>query len=122
MKIINITNVLASLCAIGLLSASTAQAGPGQQQVYRPVKTYEAASTLAPKTKIAVTCPSCGAVSVSGVNKEKSHLKSFECSVCNHSFEIVPTGSGKASVGNLVCKDTKTGKKMSLMMCAEMHK
>lgn len=122
MRNISITNILAAICALGLFSAGTAQAGPGQQQVYRPVKTYEAASALAPKTKIAITCPSCGAVSVSAVNKEKSHLKSFDCSVCKHSFELVPSGSGKASVGNLVCKDTKTGRKMSLKLCAEMHK
>ena len=122
MKLIKISQLLAVLCAVSFTTATTAHAGPGPQQVYRPVKSYEAAAELAPKTKVAVSCPSCGAVSVSTVGKDKSHLKSFSCTVCQHNFEIVPTGSGKASVGTLVCKDTKTGRKMALKMCAEMHR
>jgi len=121
MKSTTISKHLATLCAVSFIGAAVAHAGPGPQQVYRPVKSYEAASALAPKTRIAVTCPSCGAVSVSTVGKDKSHLKSFTCTACNHSFEVVPTGSGKASVGALICKDPKTGKKMPLKMCAEMH-
>ena len=110
----------AVLAALAIASASL-YAGPGPLQVYAPVKTHAEAEALKPKTKIAVTCPSCGAVSTSVVGKEKSHLHSFTCTMCKHSFEIVPVAGGKATSARLVCKDTATGKKMPLQMCAEMH-
>ncbi len=120
----NTLRILTAVGAIALgLFTTNAQAGPDPSaRTYAPIKTYQEAEALKPGTKIAVTCPSCGAVTVSKVDKEKSHLKSVTCGMCKHSFEIEPVGSGKASVGKLVCKDPQTGKKMALAMCAEMHK
>jgi predicted RNA-binding Zn-ribbon protein involved in translation (DUF1610 family) len=111
----------AALAALVFATASL-QAGPGPQQVYTPVKTYAAAEALKPDTKIAVTCPACGAMSVSSVDKSKSHMHSLTCTVCKHSFELEPVAGGKATAGKLVCKDTSTGKKMPLQMCAQMHR
>ena len=48
-------------------------------------------------------------------------MKSFACGMCKHTYEIVATGSGKASAGRLICKDPKSGKKMPLQMCAMHH-
>jgi len=110
----------AVLAALAIASASL-YAGPGPQQVFAPVKTHAEAEALKPQTKIAVTCPSCGAVSVSTVDKAKSQVHSFTCTMCKHTFEIEPVAGGKATAGPLFCKDTVTGKKMPLQMCAEMH-
>lgn len=106
---------LALLCGV-------AHAGPGPQQTFAPVKNRAEAESLKPKTKIAITCPSCGAVTLSAVDKGKAHLHSFDCAVCKHRFEMEPVGSGKASAGRLVCRDSVTGKKMPLRICAEMHR
>jgi predicted RNA-binding Zn-ribbon protein involved in translation (DUF1610 family) len=112
-----------SAIAIALaLLCGAAQAGPGPQQTFAPVKSRAEAESLKPKTKIAITCPSCGAVTVSSVDKGKAHLHSFDCPVCKHSFEMDPVGSGKASAGRLVCRDSVTGKEMPLRICAEMHR
>lgn len=111
----------AALAALVFATASL-QAGPGPQQIYVPVKSHAEAEALKPDTKIAVTCPSCGAVSVSTVGKDKSHMHSFTCQLCKHSFELEPVAGGKATAGKLLCKDTVTGKKMPLQMCAQMHK
>jgi transposase-like protein len=109
--------------ALGALvfATSSLQAGPGPQQIYVPVKTAAEAEALKADTKIAITCPSCNAVTVSTVDKNKSHMHGFSCPVCKHTFELEPVGSGKASAGRLACKDTATGKKMSLQLCAQMH-
>lgn len=115
------SKLVAALFAIGLLCAESAQAGPGPQQIYTPIKSSQEADALPAKTKITVTCPSCGAITASTVDKEKSHMKSFACGMCKHTYEIVATGSGKASAGRLVCKDPKSGKTMPLQMCAMHH-
>jgi predicted RNA-binding Zn-ribbon protein involved in translation (DUF1610 family) len=117
-------HILKSTAALLLamaIAAGSLYAGPGALQVYAPVKTHAEAEALKPNTKIAVTCPACGAVSTSVVDKSKSHLHSFTCTMCKHSFEIEPVAGGKATSARLVCKDTATGKKMPLQMCAEMH-
>jgi transposase-like protein len=120
MKTHRFTKVTIAAVAAFVIASANVLAGPGPQ-IYLPVKSHAAAEALKPNTKIAVTCPSCGAVSVSNVGKEKTHLHSFNCSACKHSFEIESVAGGKASAGKLVCKDTTTGKKMPLQMCAEMH-
>ena len=117
----NLIKTIGAAFAVLLIASGTTQAGPGPQ-VFVPVKSRAEAESLPAKTKIAVTCPSCGAVSVSAVDKEKSHLHSFHCPSCKHSFDVESVGSGKASAGKLVCKDAATGKKMALQMCAEMHR
>ena len=109
----------AALAAL-ILGTASLQAGPGPL-TFVPVKSHAEAEGLKPATKIAVTCPSCGAVSVSVVDKSKSHMHGFSCPVCKHTFAIEPVGSGKATAGKLTCKDTVSGKKMSLQMCAQMH-
>ena len=109
-----------ALAALAFATTSVL-AGPGPHQVYTPLKSYAEAAALKPDTKIAVTCPSCGAVSLGSVDKSKSHLHSFTCTVCKHSFDLETAAAGRTNVGKLVCKDTVTGKKMSLQMCAQMH-
>lgn len=111
----------AALAAFAFATASL-QAGPGPHQVYVPLKSAAEAQALKPGTQIAVTCPACKAVSVAAVDKGKSHVHSFTCTVCKHSFDLEPVAGGKVSVGKLVCRDTATGKKMPLQMCAQMHK
>ncbi len=116
------TKILTAMTAIviGLLTTN-AQAGPGPHITYAPVKTAQEAEALKPKTRIAITCPMCGAVTTSVVDKEKSHMHGVACGACKATFEVIPVGSGKTTVTKLTCKDTKTGKKMPLQMCAEMH-
>jgi len=74
----NLIKTIGAAFAALLIASGTTQAGPGPQ-VFVPVKSRAEAESLPAKTKIAVTCPSCGAVSVSAVDKEKSHLHSFHC-------------------------------------------
>ena len=113
------TLIAASIIALGL-SVTSAQAGGGPHQTYTPVKTTQEAEALKPGTKIATVCPSCGAVNVTTVDKEKTHMHSMTCGACKETFEVMPVGSGKTTVAKLLCRDPKTGKKMALSMCA-MH-
>ena len=118
----NTVKILTAMSAIALgLYTTTAQAGPSAQQTYALVKSAQEADALKVGTKIAVTCPSCGAVTVSKVDKTKSHMHEMKCGACQHTFEVVPVAAGKASITKLICRDPKTGKKMALNMCAEMH-
>ena len=81
---------MVGLAVVAMLSFATVpvQAGPGPQQVYTPVKTRAEAEALPSNTKIAVTCPSCDAVSVSTVDKEKSHQKCDRNSKALHDASI----------------------------------
>ena len=110
--------LLTLACALAL-GAVSVQAGPGPQTSYFPLKSAAEYDALKPGAKIAVTCPSCGAVTTSIIGKQKSHA--FDCNVCKHSFDFTPTGAGKTSSGKLICKDPKTGKTMPLHVCAAMH-
>ena len=115
-------SILTAMSAIALgLCTTTAQAGPSAQQTYALVKSAQEADALKVGTKIAVTCPSCGAVTVATVDKAKTHMHSMACGACKTTFEVLPVAAGKTSITKLVCKDPKTGKKMALSMCAEMH-
>lgn len=115
--------ILTAISALALgLSTTTAQAGgPTAHQTYTRVKSAQDAAALKVGTKIAVTCPSCGAVTTSTVDKAKSHMHGVTCGACQTTFEVLPIAAGKASVTKLLCKDGKTGKKMPLNVCAEMH-
>ena len=116
---VNFTKLGAAMAAL-IIAASPAFAGPGPQ-VFVPVKTAAQAEALPANTKIALTCPSCGAVSVTSVDKNKSYMHSFNCPSCKHTFALESVGSGKAQSGKLTCKDTASGKTMPLHMCAMMH-
>lgn len=109
-----------SALALGLIT-TTAQAGGGPHQTYAPIKSAQEAEALKPGTKLAVTCPSCGAVTTSTVDKAKTHMHSMTCGSCQTTFEVMSVAGGKGSAPKLLCKDGKTGKKMPLSMCAEMH-
>jgi predicted RNA-binding Zn-ribbon protein involved in translation (DUF1610 family) len=115
-----LTKILGAALAALIMASASSQAGPGPQ-VFVPVKTAAQAEALPAKTQIAVTCPSCGAVSISTVDKAKTHMHAFNCTSCKHTYSLEAVGSGKASAGKLVCRDTATGKTMPLHMCAKMH-
>jgi predicted RNA-binding Zn-ribbon protein involved in translation (DUF1610 family) len=118
-RILLVCSVAASF--LGFLPQNT-QAGtnPWNYGIFMPVKTQSELNALKPNTKIAITCPDCGMVVVTKVNKDKSNLRHFECSVCKHSFELTPVAGGKAHLAQLLCKDSK-GHTMPLHLCAEMH-
>ena len=118
----NTVKILTAIGAIALgLYTTNAQAGPTAHQTYTLVKSAQDADALKVGTKIAVTCPSCGAVTVTKVDKAKSHMHGMACGACKHTYEVLPIAGGKTSLTKLICKDPKTGKKMALSMCAEMH-
>ena len=96
-------------------------AGPGPQQVFRPVNKQEL-SVLRPGTQVAHECPHCGTIAVSKVGKDEAHAEGFTCPVCKMKITYRVSGSGKAPSTRLIdCVDVKTGKKMTARVCA-LHK
>ena len=96
-------------------------AGPGPQQVFRPVNKQEL-SVLRPGTQVAHECPHCGTIAVSKVGKDQAHAEGFTCPVCKMKITYRVSGSGKAPSTRLIdCVDVKTGKKMTARVCA-LHK
>jgi rubredoxin len=113
--------VIVLAIAFAGFAPKSAQAGPDRSiQVFHPVKTQEEVQAIKPGTKVAVTCPDCKAVIVKKVNKDKSNLTHFDCPVCKHSFELVPSPTAKTQIPKLLCRDSK-GHVMPLNLCAEMH-
>lgn len=108
----------AAIAALALASTSV-YAGPGPQQIFRPVESQKALTTLKPGAQVAHECPHCGAITVSKVGKDQSHATGFTCPVCKMQFTYRDTGGGKGpKLGMLDCVDTKTGKKMTARVCA----
>ena len=96
-------------------------AGPGPQQVFRPVNKQEL-SVLRPGTQVAHECPHCGTIAVSKVGKDQAHAEGHTCPVCKMKVTYRDTGGGKGPRLRLIdCVDVKTGKKMTARVCA-LHK
>ncbi len=97
----------------------TAFAGPGQQQIFRPLNSKQEVSALRPGTHVAHECPHCGTIAISKVGDDKSHAESHTCPECKMKITYRESGSGKAPAARLVsCVDEKTGKEMSARVCA----
>ena len=110
------------LCAAVAALNVAALAGPGPQDVYRPIRSKQELSALKPGTRIAHECPHCGTITVTKAQKDKSHAEGFTCPVCKMELTYRDTGGGKGGRQTLIdCIDTKTGKKMSARVCA-MHR
>src|SRR3954463_6081098 len=89
---------------------TSAVAGPGPQQVFRPLNSRQELSVLKPGTQIAHECPHCGAITISKVGKDQSHAEGFTCPVCKMQITYRDAGGGKGPRLALVdCVDTKTG-------------
>ena len=96
-----------------------ALAGPGPQQVFRPLGSKHELSVLTPGTQVAHECPHCGAITISKADKEHSQAEGFTCPVCKMKITYREAGGGKAPPTRLIdCVDVKTGKKMSARVCA----
>ena len=94
-------------------------AGPGPQQVFRPLNSRQELSVLRPGTQVAHECPHCGAITVSKVGKDQAHAESHTCPVCKMKITYRDSAGGKAPQTRLIdCVDVKTGKKMSARVCA----
>ena len=99
----------------------SAVAGPGPQDIYRPLRSKQELSALKAGTRIAHECPHCGSITVSKAQKDGSHAQGFTCPVCKMEYTYRDTGGGKGSKLALIdCVETKSGKKMSARVCA-MH-
>lgn len=106
----------AAIAALALASSSL-YAGPGPEQVYRPVKDREALSALKPGTYVAHECPKCGTIGVTKASKDKSQAEGFTCPTCKMHYTFRDAGGGKAKAGYIACVDDK-GKQMSAKVCA----
>jgi len=94
-------------------------AGPGPQQVYKPLNSKAEVSALKPGSMVAHECPHCGAITTSKVGDDKSHAASYTCPVCKMTITYKDAGGGKGpKVGTIACVDTRTGKEMSARVCA----
>ena len=100
------------------MTATSAFAGPGPQQVFTPVKDRQALSVLKPGSYVAHECPHCGAIHTMKVTKDGSQAAGFTCPVCKMKFEYRDAGGGKAKYGKISCVDVKTGKEMPARVCA----
>ena len=87
---------VAAVFAVGL--ASEAQAGPGPQQIFAPVKTMKQAQGLAPGSRIAISCGNCSGVTTYVVDKERSYMQGFTCPSCKRVYRVMPGGSGRAAL------------------------
>jgi predicted RNA-binding Zn-ribbon protein involved in translation (DUF1610 family) len=113
----HIPQLLAIILAASALISSPAYAGPGPQQIFRPVKDLKALSVLTPGFHVSHECPHCGTIGISKVGTEKSHAKGFTCPECKRKYTFLESGSGKARVGRFTCVDDK-GRTMSAKVCA----
>ncbi|MGB8166320.1 MAG: hypothetical protein WCF18_02445 [Chthoniobacteraceae bacterium] len=87
---------IAAVFAVAL--ASEAQAGPGPQRIYMPIKTMKEAQSLKVGTSISYSCGNCGAVVTTVVTPERSYTKGFTCPGCKRAFRVVsPGGGGKGT-------------------------
>jgi predicted RNA-binding Zn-ribbon protein involved in translation (DUF1610 family) len=112
-----IQKVLAIILASAALTCAPMYAGPGPQQIFRPVKDLRALSVLTPGFHVSHECPHCGTISISKVGTDKSHAEGFTCPDCKRKFTFLESGSGKARVGRFTCVDDK-GRQMSAKVCA----
>jgi predicted RNA-binding Zn-ribbon protein involved in translation (DUF1610 family) len=94
-------------------------AGPGPQQIYKPLNSQAEVSALKPGSMVAHECPHCGTMTLSKVGDDKAHAASHTCPVCKMKITYRDSGSGKApKAGLIVCVDEKTGKEMTARVCA----
>ena len=114
----NRTKLHLALALAAAMLTTSAIAGP-DPQVYRPLRSKQELSALAPGTQVAHECPYCGAIAVSKVGKDQTHADGFTCPVCKMKVTYLDTGGGKGpKIGLIDCVDAKTGKKMSARVCA----
>ena len=116
MKTLKISLLLGAAVAAMNLAAI---AGPGPQQVYKPLNSKAEVSALKPGSMVAHECPHCGAITTSKVGDDKAEAESHTCPVCKMKVTYKDAGGGKApKAGFIACVDEKTGKEMSARVCA----
>ena len=94
-------------------------AGPGPQQIYKPLDSKAAVSALKPGSMVAHECPHCGTMTVSKVGDDKAHAEGHTCPECKMKITYKDAGGGKAPPNRTIaCVDVKTGKEMSARVCA----
>ena len=109
----------AALAAMNL----AALAGPGPQQIFKPLNSKQEVSALKPGSMVAHECPHCGTMTVSKVGDDKSHAESHTCPECKMKITYRDSAGGKAPATRLIdCVDEKAGKKMSARVCAAHDK
>ena len=115
LKSLKLTLLLGAAVAAMNLAAI---AGPGPQQVYKPLNSKAEIGALKPGSMIAHQCPHCGTLTTSKVGDDKAHADSHTCPTCKMKITYRDSGSGKApAVGMIACVDDK-GKEMSARVCA----
>lgn len=116
MKSLKLSLLLSLAVAVMNLNAL---AGPGPQQVFKPLKSKEEISALKPGSTVMHECPHCGTMTMSKVGDDKSHAESHTCPECKMKITYKATGGGKGpDAGRISCVDEKTGKEMSARVCA----
>jgi hypothetical protein len=96
--------LIAAVFAVAI--ASEAQAGPGPQQIYMPVKTMKQAQNLKVGTSISYSCGNCGAVVTTTVTPERSYMKGFTCPGCKRTFRVISPGGGSKGTDIYVLADS----------------
>ena len=103
MKANTITRILwSALLALGVIAPAVA--GPGQQEVYRPVSTLKQASSIKPGARIAIECGGCGAVKTMAADRERSYLHGYTCETCHRKFVLRTNAHGETR-GAYICDD-----------------
>lgn len=77
-------------------AVTTVSAGPGPQQVFRPVQTMEAAKKIPVGSRIALSCDNGGPVTVVTVDKDREYLKQFKCAVSKRLYRFSPGGGANS--------------------------
>jgi len=94
-------------------------AGPGPQQVFRPLNSTSEISKLKAGSMVAHECPHCGTMAVTKVTDAKAEAEGHTCPECKMKVTYRDSGSGKAPQTRMIaCVDEKTGKEMSARVCA----
>jgi hypothetical protein len=110
MSIIKQHKTLGALAAAIFVASFTPQAnaGPGPQQVFRPVTTMKQAESIPVGETISFSCGNCNGATTMTVDKDRSYLKRFTCPSCKRKFRVIsPGGGGKGTDIYLLEDDDK---------------
>jgi predicted RNA-binding Zn-ribbon protein involved in translation (DUF1610 family) len=91
-----------ALLALGIIAPAVA--GPGQQEVYRPVLTLKQAANIKPGTRLATECGLCGTMKTMVADTGRSYLHSYTCETCHRKF-VLRTNAHGETYGAYICDD-----------------
>ncbi|MEO8352125.1 MAG: hypothetical protein ABI680_10370 [Chthoniobacteraceae bacterium] len=101
------TNIITRILCSALLTfgvITSAVAGPGPQQIFRPVKTMKQAESIKPGHAIAFSCGNCGSMSVTVADKDRSYLRGHTCDNCKKKFVLRQNAHGETR-GEFIYED-----------------